>query len=281
MKNMKPSRAPSKLPYIVLPAGIFIAVALYLLLNLRPTAPGSRTIRPPTTDIPPAGQISVKGTITCLPNKNSGGPTTLECAIGLKDETGRYFALRDTDPNYGNLSATPSNTSVIVEGRFVPEPSGKYQDIGRIEVTRIAPDENGWKTYTDPGRGIIFRYPENLSTKYIDLVDWPPAITISAHPFTCTEAGSETDRAGETRRVVIGTRTYCVTKETEGAAGSIYTRYTYTASIDGKSVILTFSLRFVQCGNYPEPEITACEQERTSFDIDATVDRIMQTVVLQ
>ena len=88
-------------------------------------------------NIPPAGNISIEGTMVCLPHKNTDGPQTLECAYGLLDDSGRYFALRDTDPSYGNISGVPFNIKVRVEGNFNPEESNVYKSIGIIQVTKI------------------------------------------------------------------------------------------------------------------------------------------------
>ncbi len=86
---------------------------------------------------PQVNQVVVKGSIVCLPHKVTNGPQTLECAFGLQDTEGRYFALRDTDPNYVNVSGAPMNELVEVEGTFMPKTDSNYQDIGTIEVTRI------------------------------------------------------------------------------------------------------------------------------------------------
>jgi len=137
---------------------------------------------------------------------------------------------------------------------------------------------DGWKTSTNP-QGVTFRYPEKLTTNYISTVDWPPQIAVTSGPFTCTEAGQETARAGKTEKRMVDNRIYCVTKVTEGAAGSIYTQYSYiTTTGNNKLVNLTFSLRFVQCGNYDAPKKTECEGERETFDIDSVVDRIVKTI---
>ena len=79
---------------------------------------------------------------------------------------------------------------------------------------------------------------------------------------------------------MVDNRTYCVTKVSEGAAGSIYTQYAYAFPKNSKVVILTFSLRFPQCGNYSEPEKNECEGERETFDVDSIIDRIAQTLKL-
>jgi hypothetical protein len=146
------------------------------------------------------------------------------------------------------------------------------------------PDENAdvvWKTFADDTQGISFRYPENPVDKYMEAIDWPPKVQILNEAFTCTEAGSETARAGQTLKRMVDNRTYCITKVTEGAAGSVYTQYAYAFPKDNKTVIFTFSIRYVQCGNYSEPEKTECENVRTAFDLDSAIDRIAQTVRME
>ena len=93
----------------------------------------------PTTPVvvPPEGPISIKGEMVCLPHKNTSGPQTTECAFGLKDDTGRYFALSDTDPNYGNIMGVGSGEKIQVEGTFALHSNTNYQDIGIIRVTKI------------------------------------------------------------------------------------------------------------------------------------------------
>ena len=141
------------------------------------------------------------------------------------------------------------------------------------------PDE--WRMYEDITNGAVFRYPPGLTTRFISALDWPPELQILNEPFSCTEAGSEIARAGRTEKRMVDNRTYCVTKISEGAAGSIYTQYAYAFPKNEGSAIFTFSLRSVQCANYDEPAKRECENERTSFDMDGVVDRIAQTLILR
>lgn len=134
----------------------------------------------------------------------------------------------------------------------------------------------GWQTSSKDG--VTFKYPATLDTKYISTTDWPPIIAVSNDPFTCTAAGVETERAGATEKISINGHEYCVTKVTEGAAGSIYTQYAYAAVKNNKLAIVTFSLRAVQCGNYDAPEMAACQAERALFSMDKTVDLIFGTL---
>ncbi len=144
----------------------------------------------------------------------------------------------------------------------------------KTEVTREEIPA-GWKVATSST--VTFFYPEDISTTYIHPVDWPPAVQLVAAPFTCTEAGVETARAGQSSKELINGREYCVTRTSEGAAGSTYTQYAYATEIQNQVAIFTFTFRSVQCANYDDPQRTECETERSAFDVNALLDRIVRT----
>jgi hypothetical protein len=178
-----------------------------------------------------------------------------------------YFILRPT---------APAQVACTQEAKICPDGS----TVGRVgpncEFASCPPIATGGnlKTFSDSKTGISFQYPDNLGTTFISPVDWPPAATVSDQPYSCTQAGSETAPAGQTVEKTFNGRAYCVTKESQGAAGSIYTQYAYAYAMDSKTAILTFSLRFVQCANYDDPQMTACKNEQASFDIDNLADSI-------
>lgn len=149
----------------------------------------------------------------------------------------------------------------------------KKDNIGKIDTTN-------WKTYSDSLAGVSLKYPENFGTSYISVTDWPPKVQVLDSTFSCNPAGNEIERAGQTTEKIINGRSYCITKESEGAAGSIYTQYAYLTKVGNQLVSLTFSLRFVQCANYDDPKKTSCENERNIFDPDLTIDQIIQTINL-
>lgn len=151
------------------------------------------------------------------------------------------------------------------------------------KCTVVCPDyvEAGWKTQVIQELGLSFKYPEKLTTQYISTVDWPPQVQVVDEKFTCTEAGNEIDRAGKTEKRTVDNRNYCVTRKTEGAAGSIYTQYAYAFAHGNSTVIFSFTLRSVQCGNYDEPKKTECEHEHESFDLDSVVDKMAQSIIFK
>lgn len=181
------------------------------------------------------------------------------------------------------FTSKPELIYCTLEAKLCPDGSYVGRTGSKCEFAPC-PDENiyaSWKTFKDDERGISFLYPENPAAKYMNVVDWPPQVQILNKPFSCTEAGSEIAQAGRTEKRMVDDRTYCVTKITEGAAGSIYTQYAYAFGKDNQTIIFTFSFRYDQCGNYDEPQKTECENLRTAFDLDSIVDRIAKTLKIE
>ncbi len=178
-------------------------------------------------------------------------------------------------------AAQPPMTACTMEAKLCPD--GSYVGRSGPDCAFAAcpePANASWVSRTDPASGVMFRYPERLATEYISVVDWPPAAAVTGGPFTCTEAGAEIAQAGITERRAVNGRIYCVTRESEGAAGSIYTNYAYASEKGGKVLVFTFSLRATQCANYDDPQKSACEAERASFSMDAIADGMAQSAVL-
>ena len=133
---------------------------------------------------------------------------------------------------------------------------------------------NDWKTIQS--NGIEYQYPETLVTTYIHAQEWPPRVTSATGTFTCPADTSTSSPARITREVING-RTYCMSLESEGAAGSVYSTYAFTTSKDDKLVTVSFTLRAPNCANYDDPQRVACESERASFNINDIIDRIIKS----
>ncbi len=86
--------------------------------------------------------ITISGIYTCLPKKDIGGPVTLECALGLKTDTG-YYALDTSAVLSSNYPALTGNESITVEGNLVPiemissDRFQTYDVVGVISVEKI------------------------------------------------------------------------------------------------------------------------------------------------
>lgn len=127
-----------------------------------------------------------------------------------------------------------------------------------------------WKYKPDSGQNIVYQYPDKLITKYIHTTEeWPPTVTIESGNLSCA-----------TEPVKVGTNNYCVKTTSEGAAGSTYKTYIYTRNASGqnKTVTLKFTLRYPQCANYVDEEVSLCEKENKNFDVNSLADRISMSV---
>lgn len=89
----------------------------------------------PHTD--PTGAATIQGTVVCLPHKDTSGPQTLECALGVKDGKGRHYSLKDTDSSYKNLQTLPTGKEVRVHGTLSASLDIRYDTAGTIEVSKV------------------------------------------------------------------------------------------------------------------------------------------------
>ncbi len=105
---------------------------------------------------------------------------------------------------------------------------------------------------------VSFKYPDIMTT-YISAQTWPPKVTIKNTKLNCSTSSTQK---------IISDKTFCVTEIHEGAAGSTYTTYDYSAEINNKFVTFEFVLRFNQCYNYGNPAQTECLNERSIFNPD-------------
>jgi len=185
--------------------------------------------------------------------------------------------------NYSIWQLNPSiNSGGVVctqEAKSCPDGSFVGRTGSHCEFATCPEESNNlWEKTIDSKTGIIFSYPKTLQTIYISAVGWPAQIQVFNELFTCKETEGETTGVGQTMKRIIGDHLYCVSQKTEGAAGSTYTQYTYAFPMNNKTIVFTFTLRFVQCANYDEPNKTACMHERAAFDVDAMVDRMAQSI---
>lgn len=86
--------------------------------------------------------ITITGTYTCLPKKDTGGGVTLECVFGLQTDSG-YYAL-DTSAISDNYLMLSGNEEIVIEGTLVPiemissDRYRTYDIVGVIAVTKLS-----------------------------------------------------------------------------------------------------------------------------------------------
>ncbi len=174
-----------------------------------------------------------------------------------------------------NFAACPEPVACTLEAKICPDGSS----VGRVPPNcefSPCPTLDDWKTSNEGG--VEFKYPETLTTKYIDAYEWPPTVTIADGEFSCAETPAESSLPSRIARRMVDSRIYCVEARSEGAAGSTYTTYTYTTAREGKLISLNFVLRYPQCLNYDDPKQSECQAERETFDLDGVIDRIVGTI---
>lgn len=192
-----------------------------------------------------------------------------------------YFYFFKSTPA-GNENVNEESIVCTMDAKICPDGSS---------VGRVPPDCNfapctfektlnttGWIIFTDKEQGISFPYPEKFTTSYTSLVNWPPKVSVSDMAYNCPVTDATSSLPDRTTERKVDNRTYCVTATSEGAAGSVFTDYTYSTLKDGKLINISFTLRYPQCYNYDDPQKSACEGERETFDLDSVIDKIAQNV---
>lgn len=179
--------------------------------------------------------------------------------------SGTYVSRVSPSCQFAACPVTPTTSTPEIS------PSSTIPVITPTSTASSVTTTPGWKIVTDIRQGIAYAYPEKLGTKYIRPQSWPPALAVEQ---------TSTSKACTTTVRMVEDRSYCVHETSEGAAGSLYTTYVYTniPPAGVKAVTLQFTLQFVQCLNYSNPEQSACLKERSAFKSDQLADSILQTV---
>ena len=106
------------------------------------TAPGdggttsNPTVSPTPTPTVFSGTVTIAGTIDCLPKIDTGKPQTEECAIGLRANNGKYYALTGIDTNDFVSGKISTGKSVTITGEASTVKNSIYNIVGSINVTK-------------------------------------------------------------------------------------------------------------------------------------------------
>lgn len=189
---------------------------------------------------------------------------------------GYWFFMVD---NEVQQVACTMEAKICPDGSSVGRTGPKCEFVACPEVVnQPVTNHPDWATYYLAGQNIQFKYPTDLQVEYITPQDWPPQITVKTGQFICNAQDGSASLPTRTLKKIYNNNTYCIEAMSEGAAGSVYTTYTYTTQKDSKLISVKFTLRFPQCLNYDDPKKTACQNERTTFDLDSLVDQIINTI---
>ena len=132
----------------------------------------------------------------------------------------------------------------------------------------------------------------DLNTEYIGSQDWkvkivneeekyPPKFKITEGQIDCKKTSSESGLLFRTVKRKIDGRIYCIESLSEGAAGTIYTQYTYSTIKSGSLIMVSCVIRYPQCINYSEPYRTECANERERFDLNKIIGHIVKNLSIK
>lgn len=64
--------------------------------------------------------LTLRGSYSCLPHKDTGGPQTMECAFGMKGDNGLFYALDTSILQSTSIVDVKTGDAISVEGVFIP-----------------------------------------------------------------------------------------------------------------------------------------------------------------
>ena len=89
----------------------------------------------PVSASAPGEDITISGEMICLPHRNTDGPQTLECAMGLKADNGNNYSL--DDPGWKYLIGVGGGAKVRITGKLSKKQDSKYDSEGIITIQSL------------------------------------------------------------------------------------------------------------------------------------------------
>jgi len=202
----------------------------------------------------------------------------LKNLVGGGSGSSKYLAIA------GVLLALVLAGALVYQNFFPAEPEAPV-----VEQPEALSD---WKTYRNEEYGFEFRYPEQLDAEYVYIHSstWPPEISVSPTDpsFVCEKIPGLKPKSDYTeqpyiewKEVVVNNTTFCVALGGGAAAGTTYTNYRYVANKNSKQVIVEFTLKYPNCGNFDGPleaKGKECSAERLKFDPNLLAHQILSTL---
>lgn len=151
------------------------------------------------------------------------------------------------------------------------------------EVVNDEPQDTNEKNLiyaVDPKSGISFNYPEELGSNFVSTTEWPPRFINSHDPIKCELDEQTQAMSGSTSsRQTINGNVYCIW-ETKEVAESEYITYQIIYPKDDQYIMMSFTLQYRQCENYPAEQISDCRKEQSDFPLTPAIDTIAQSAQL-
>lgn len=108
----------------------------FMHTDQQPTNTGSGLIVPQ--------QVTLEGVYTCLPHRDTTGPQTMECALGMQATTNRFYALDLSSIPASQKMGLATGSGVRVQGLMTPvemlnsDQWQKYYIVGIIKADTLS-----------------------------------------------------------------------------------------------------------------------------------------------
>jgi hypothetical protein len=273
------------------------AAAGYPILESYPEkcqAPDGRTFTRKLTDEELANMAVpaiMRCVFTCLPHRDTSGPVTQECAYGFQAEDGNYYALKDENRDKG-LFDLSIGEEIEIRGLLIPEKSEKYNSQGVIEIQELYVIEEEEEELAEVERevagDISYTIPA-VTANYMTFSNWQVNVIddkeillerVLDDQLVCVETESTSSLSSRVSRIYTSSAEYCLEANSEGAAGSVYTDYSYYTLFDDNLVLIQFTVQYPQCVNYDGNEQEECATERENFNLDDIVDEVRSSIII-
>jgi hypothetical protein len=233
----------------------------------------------------------MRGTFICLPHRDTSGLVTQECAYGFQAEDGKYYALRDSSQDKG-LFHLSVGQEIEIRGLLIPEESDEYNSQGVIEIQELyvieEEEEEPAEVEREVAGDISYTIPA-VTANYMTFSNWQVNVIddkeillerVLDDQLVCVETESTSSLSSRVSRIYTSSAEYCLEANSEGAAGSVYTDYSYYTLFDGNLVLIQFTVQYPQCVNYDGNEQEECATERENFNLDDIVDEVRSSIII-
>ena len=224
--------------------------------------------------------FTISGEFICLPVKDENKPHNDLCAFGIKTDNNEYYRLQSISDDKFNLIAQLNNGQrVEISGLLIKEESDVYKSLGTVEVNTVKILNNEQNTNLPNSFKADYISFQDYNLKIFNIEDYNSTeFEIKDNEIECTETDLSLSLPFSISKREINNKKYCISASSEGAAGSVYTEYSYATVIENKVYSIKFIARYPQCDNYPEEESAKCKKERESFNLNGLIDKEIELI---
>jgi preprotein translocase subunit YajC len=224
--------------------------------------------------------FTISGEFVCLPVKDENKFHNDLCAFGIKTDDNEYYRLQSISDDKFNLIAQLNNGQrVEISGLLIKEESDVYKSLGTIEINIVKTLDNEQNIDLPNGLRADYISFQNYSLGIFNIEDYNSTeFEIKDNEIECTETDLSLSLPFSISKREINNKKYCISASSEGAAGSVYTEYSYATVIENKVYSIKFIAHYPQCDNYPEEESAKCKKERESFNLNGLIDKEIELI---